>query len=69
MDLHEIFWEGWQWANEQMIKFWRRSGSGIWIRIRIRIRIAILVRHALAEVCTVPALLVIHIIIVVIANE
>jgi len=22
MDLHEIFREGWQWANEQMIKFW-----------------------------------------------
>jgi len=21
-DLHEIFREGWQWANEQMIKFW-----------------------------------------------
>jgi len=28
MDLHEIFVEGWQWANEQMIKFWWRSGSG-----------------------------------------
>ena len=26
-DLHEIFMEGWQWANEQMIKFWWRSGS------------------------------------------
>jgi len=26
-DLHEIFREGWQWANEQRIKFWRRSGS------------------------------------------
>jgi len=36
-------------ANEQMIKFWWRSRS----RIRIR------VRHALAEVCTVPVLLVI----------
>ena len=23
MDLHEIVWEGWQWASEQMIKFWR----------------------------------------------
>jgi len=22
MDLHETFREGWQWANEQMIKFW-----------------------------------------------
>jgi len=21
-DLHEIFTEGWQWANEQTIKFW-----------------------------------------------
>ena len=21
-DLHEIFVEGWQWANEQMIKCW-----------------------------------------------
>jgi len=27
MDLHEIFREGWQWASEQMIKFWWRSGS------------------------------------------
>jgi len=26
-DLHEIFRECWQWANEQMIKFWWRSGS------------------------------------------
>ena len=22
MDLHEILREGWQWASEQMIKFW-----------------------------------------------
>ena len=28
-DLHEIFREGWQWANEQMIKFWWRPGSRI----------------------------------------
>ena len=33
-DLHEIFLEGWQWANEQTITFWWRSGS----RIRVRIR-------------------------------
>jgi len=26
-DLHELFTEGWQWANEQMIKFRWRSGS------------------------------------------
>jgi len=26
-DLHEIFREGWQWASEQMFKFWWRSGS------------------------------------------
>jgi len=52
MDLHEKFREGWQWASEQMIKFWWHSGS------RIRIRIATLVRRALAEVCTVPVLLV-----------
>jgi len=26
-DLCEIFTEGWQWANEQMIKIRRRSGS------------------------------------------
>ena len=25
-DLHEIFREGWQWANEQTIKFWWRFG-------------------------------------------
>jgi len=47
MDLHEIFTEAWQWAIEQMIKFWLRSG--------LRIRIATLVRCVLAEVCTVPA--------------
>jgi len=23
-DLHEIFRKGWQWANEQMMKFWWR---------------------------------------------
>jgi len=50
IDLHEIFREGCQWAKEQMIKFWWRSGS--------RIRIATLVRYALVEVCTVPVLLV-----------
>ena len=22
MDLHEIFWEGWQWVIEEMTKFW-----------------------------------------------
>jgi len=39
-DLHEIFSEGWQWASEQMIKFWWRYGSlsgyntGIAFRIR-----------------------------------
>jgi len=55
-DLHEIYREGWQWANEQKGKFWRRFGSVI--RIRIRIRISTLVRRALAEVCAVPVLLV-----------
>ena len=54
-DLHEIFREGWQWASEQMVKFWWRSGSRI--RIHIRIQIVTLVRCALAEVCTVPVLL------------
>jgi len=37
-DWHEIRREGWQWADEQMIKFWWRSGSpslsGIVFRIR-----------------------------------
>ena len=52
----ETFREGWQWADEQMIKFWWRSGSGIqtWIQIHI----TTLVRRTLAEVCTVPVLLV-----------
>jgi len=48
-------------ANEQMIKFWSRSTTGIRIRIRIRIhgiRIATLVRRTLAEVCAVLVLLV-----------
>ena len=49
-DLHEIFRDGSQGANEQMIKFWWRSRS--------RIRIMTLVRCALAEVCIVPILLV-----------
>ena len=51
-DLHEIFREGRQWANEQMIEFWWRSRS------RIRSHIATLVRRALAEVYTVPVCLV-----------
>ena len=35
-DLHEIFRIGWQWANEQMIKFWWRSIT-VWIQgFRIR---------------------------------
>jgi len=55
-DLHEIFREGWQWTKEQMIKCWWRSRSRI--RIQIQIRIATPVRRALAEVCTVPVLLV-----------
>jgi len=29
MDLHEIFREGWQWANEQIVKFWWQSGSRV----------------------------------------
>jgi len=57
-DLHVILREGWQWANEQMIKFWWWSRSRIRIRTQIRIRIAILVRRALAEVCTALVLLV-----------
>ena len=65
-DLHEILSVGWQRASEQMVKFCCRSGSQIririqiriWIRIRIRIRIATLVRRALAEVYSVPVLLV-----------
>ena len=56
LDLHDIFREGWQWAIEQMVRFrWRsRTGSpdgGT--------DIATLVRRALAEVCTVPVLLVV----------
>jgi len=57
-DLHEIFRNGWQWANEQRIKFWRRSGSRIRMQIPIRICIATLVRRALVEACTVPLLLI-----------
>jgi len=43
--VYEILIEGWQWANEQMIKFWWRSRS--WIRVR----------RALEEVCSVSVLL------------
>ena len=53
-DLHEIFREGWKLEDEQIIKFWWRSGS----RMRIRIGIATVARRALAEVCAVPVLLV-----------
>ena len=56
-DLHEIFREGWQWASEQMIKFWwwswTNSPDG-------GTDIVTLVRHALAEVCTVLVLLVVY---------
>jgi len=55
-NLHEIFSEGWQWADEQMIKFWWWSGLRTWIRIRI----ATMERRALAEVCIFPVLLVQH---------
>jgi len=41
---------GWQCASEQMIKLWWQSGS--------LIRITTLIRRALAEVCTVPVLIV-----------
>jgi len=35
-DLHETFREGWQWANQQMIKFWWQSRSGIQIMTLVR---------------------------------
>jgi len=54
-DLHEIFREGWQWANKQMVKFRRRSLTDLPDGTT---DIATLVRRALAEVCTVPVLLV-----------
>ena len=37
-DLHEIFREGWQWAIEQTVKFWWRSGSPSGYRDCLRIR-------------------------------
>jgi len=37
-DLHEIFREGWQWANEQMMKFLWRSGSPTGYRVVFWIR-------------------------------
>jgi len=55
-DLYEIFREGWQLANEH--KLLVAIGITDPDKIRIRIRIATLVRRALAEVCTVPVLLV-----------
>jgi len=36
MDLHEIFRDGWQWASEQMIKFWWWSGSWICVTTSVR---------------------------------
>ena len=70
--MHEIFSQGWQWANEQLIKFWWRARSvseyvDCFLDIRevvnghvftlIR-QMATLVRRALVEVCTVQMLLV-----------
>jgi len=52
MNLLEIFRDRWQWASEQMIKFWWQSES------QVQIRILILVRRVLEEVCTVALLLV-----------
>ena len=37
-DFHEICREGWQWADEQTIEFWWRSGSPSGYRIVYRIR-------------------------------
>jgi len=31
-DLHEIFREGWQWANEQVVKFWVATRITVWIQ-------------------------------------
>jgi len=36
-DLHDFFMEGWQWANEQMMEFWWRSGSPFGYRDSFRI--------------------------------
>jgi len=38
MDLHEIFWEGWEWASEQMGNFGGDPDHrlDIWIVFRIR---------------------------------
>jgi len=49
-DLHEIFRNGWQWANEQMIKFRWPSLTDL---LDGRTDIATLVRRALAAVRTV----------------
>jgi len=72
----EIFTKGWQWANEQVIKFQWQSGSpsgfsrfvtigryaqwltDINLLLILIHQTAALVRRALAEVCTVPVLLV-----------
>ena len=51
--MDEIFGEGWQCTNEQMIKFQWKSGSQIWTWMRI----ATLVRRSLADLYTVPVLL------------
>jgi len=55
-DLHEIFTKGWQWASEQTIKCWWRSGSGIRITDPAH-GSRTLVRRTLVEVCNAPVLL------------
>jgi len=69
-DLLQIFTEGWQWASEQTVKFWWRSGSPSEHRDCFPdsssrtdapdggTDVAKLVRRALAEVCSVSVLLV-----------
>lgn len=57
IDLHEIFRDGWQWVNKQMIKFQWQSRTDV---LGGRTDIATLVRRDLAGVCTIPVLLVNH---------
>jgi len=53
--------------TKKMIKFWWRYMSSMRIRM-IRIHIAILIRRALAEVCGVPVLLVLTVVILILCK-
>jgi len=50
-DLHEIFREGWQWASEQMMIFWWRSGYRLDTGTVFRVRHSWEIRKVVSNDC------------------